>query len=392
MLGLGVSIWTGGGSAGWPSLALDFLSGILDPRIQFTRASTATRVNAAGLLETVAANRPRFDYDPVTLACRGLLIEEQRANLFTESEFRNGLADALVKNGAVTAAAFPGFAGGIAFGAGTDSWAYKQIAATSGTAYTLSVFVRMDDGGAPGLAGGGAADGANIFALVLQGNASSPLSCPVVNMGGGLYRVSSTLTATSSGTGNFGVVKYASNSSRTFKVTGYQIEVGAFPTSYIPTTTAQVTRAADVALISPVSPWYAATAGTLHARGAILTAAGDYRPAASIDLSTSDRMEIGVNAQAVPYMYEPATGVPLMAPAVTPLTPFSLALAYDTQMAFAARGALWTPSGITRTSGNAPARLRIGCNADNQAFNGWVQSLRYWRRKFSAAELQALTA
>jgi hypothetical protein len=37
------------------------------------------------LIETVSANLPRFDYDPVTGECRGLLIEEQRTNLVTNS-------------------------------------------------------------------------------------------------------------------------------------------------------------------------------------------------------------------------------------------------------------------------------------------------------------------
>lgn len=62
-----------------PSLNLDFVtSNRLDPRITFTRASNATRFNKNGVIETVAANRPRFDYDPVTRECKGLLVEEAR--------------------------------------------------------------------------------------------------------------------------------------------------------------------------------------------------------------------------------------------------------------------------------------------------------------------------
>ena len=63
-----------------PSLDLDFTHEELDPRVTFTRANTATRVNRNRVIETVGVNVPRFDYDPVTGECRGLLIEESRTN------------------------------------------------------------------------------------------------------------------------------------------------------------------------------------------------------------------------------------------------------------------------------------------------------------------------
>lgn len=69
-----------------PTLNLDFAnSQSLDKRITFTRGSTATRVNRNGLIETVGVNQPRFDYDPISGECKGLLIEEQRTNVVTNS-------------------------------------------------------------------------------------------------------------------------------------------------------------------------------------------------------------------------------------------------------------------------------------------------------------------
>ena len=69
-----------------PKLALNFLSASLDPRVTFTRAgATATRVNSSGLIESVAADTARFDFDPTTLVCKGLLIEEQRQNVILNS-------------------------------------------------------------------------------------------------------------------------------------------------------------------------------------------------------------------------------------------------------------------------------------------------------------------
>ena len=73
-----------------PSLDLDFANTrCLDPRITFSRASTATFVGADGLIQTAATNVARFDHDPVTRESLGLLVEEARTNLITYSEQLN---------------------------------------------------------------------------------------------------------------------------------------------------------------------------------------------------------------------------------------------------------------------------------------------------------------
>lgn len=70
-----------------PSLLLDFAnSKQVDPRITFTRASTATYFDALGVLRIAASGVPRIDHDPATGECKGLLIEEARTNLLTYSE------------------------------------------------------------------------------------------------------------------------------------------------------------------------------------------------------------------------------------------------------------------------------------------------------------------
>lgn len=70
------------------SLSLDFVAmaargaqGTLDPRIAFSRASTATRLNAAGLVESIASGVARFSSDATTGKSLGLLLEDQRTNL-----------------------------------------------------------------------------------------------------------------------------------------------------------------------------------------------------------------------------------------------------------------------------------------------------------------------
>jgi len=77
-----------GGSLNADGLSLDFqfatdktLTARKGPTPTFTRASTATFVGSDGLIQSAAINQARFDHDPVTLASKGLLMEESRTNL-----------------------------------------------------------------------------------------------------------------------------------------------------------------------------------------------------------------------------------------------------------------------------------------------------------------------
>lgn len=64
-----------------PTLTHDFVkTKRMDPRITFTRSSSATYFNSLGVLTTAANNEPRFDHDPTTLSSRGFLPEQQRTN------------------------------------------------------------------------------------------------------------------------------------------------------------------------------------------------------------------------------------------------------------------------------------------------------------------------
>lgn len=76
------------GAPGLPTPALDLNYGstmALAGSETFTRASTAWYFNSSGVLTSAATNAARFDYDPATLLPRGLLLEEQRINLFLNS-------------------------------------------------------------------------------------------------------------------------------------------------------------------------------------------------------------------------------------------------------------------------------------------------------------------
>lgn len=172
------------------ALDLDFISKhTLDNNITFTRASSATYVNSAGLIATALTNNPRFDYDPVTLAALGLLIEEQRTNLLLNSPVDG--------TGLLT-----------------------QSVTVAATPYTLSFY--------------------GTGTITLSGTSTSG---PLVGTGVYPNRVTLTFTPTA---GSLTLTVSGS-------VRWAQLEAGSFATSHIPTAGSQATRVADDAQITGAS-------------------------------------------------------------------------------------------------------------------------------------------
>lgn len=73
-----------------PNLDLNFLNGVIDGRLTVSGGANGTRVNSAGVI--VAATCPRFDYDPVTLAPKGVLVEAARTNSFRNNTMAGAVA------------------------------------------------------------------------------------------------------------------------------------------------------------------------------------------------------------------------------------------------------------------------------------------------------------
>jgi hypothetical protein len=120
-----------------PSLVLDFAkSQSLDSRITFTRASTATYVGPDGLLETAAINAPRFECNPVTKECLGLLIESSRTNMLLYS---SDLSNAVWNQGATLSSFFTPSVSSIIAPDGTST--ARQFVSTSTT--TQGLFLRQ---------------------------------------------------------------------------------------------------------------------------------------------------------------------------------------------------------------------------------------------------------
>lgn len=270
------------------TLSLDFtaMGGVLDPRLTLTRAAgTATYINSSGYVTTAAANAPRFDYDPVTLAPRGLLIEGQAINVCPRSqELTNGWLNAnmITPTNPTIADPFGGTSATWklvgASGSALHSWRHAVITLTA-AAYTFSFWAKAAEYDRVVFSDPGSGLGACTFVLTgngtatVVGGATNPQITPYP---GGWYRCSVTMTSSAT-TYAFGIAGYPSgatlsNYGATYTgngtdgayATGLQIELGSGASSYIPTGASQVTRSADLCVMSDISSLsYSATNGSM---------------------------------------------------------------------------------------------------------------------------------
>jgi hypothetical protein len=226
---------------------------------------------------TAAVYGPRFDYDPVTLAARGLLIEEQRTNLVTYSEQIDN-AYWTVDNATVTANATTapdGTSTADLLTENSSSGAHRfyrniTLAAASHSASIYAkpngrswIYVRMDT-----------ASGVQAWFNISTGQVGtvqSGLTASIQSVGNGWYRCAVSGTAVAANNFLVGLANADNTTSYTGDGTsgaylwGAQLEAGAFATSYIPTVAASVTRSADVASVDTLSPWWNNVEGTLFA-------------------------------------------------------------------------------------------------------------------------------
>lgn len=115
--------------------------------LSFARASSATRIGPTGLIETIAANAPRLQYDPATGAPLGWLIEDAATNLLAGPEdFASGwtIVSAGVQANAASAPDGTSTADRVLETSATDQHATFQTLtkAASSLAYTGSIFVK----------------------------------------------------------------------------------------------------------------------------------------------------------------------------------------------------------------------------------------------------------
>lgn len=401
-LGLGLGLPAGGnGSA---AISLDFTTiTTLDSRITFTRASSATRVNASGLIETVSSDVPRFDYDPATLTALGLLVEGQRTNLCLYSEqFDNGnwvksgssiTANAIVApDGATTADKL------VESATTAAHYVTQAISVTSGVTYTFSFYAKAGERSVISCRGTAAwaADPRVRFTLSGSGSYvvdSGTPTASIVAVGNGWYRCSFTATTTSSASNGFlfelynGAYGYAGDGTSGLYIWGAQAEAGDIITSYIPTSASQVTRAADLPLISGtnLSAFLNASEGSFQVNYyAPQNLSGSRVSLATAPISAGSFLAMGGNTG----WFAGSVSAPGKVAGLN-----KQAIAYRSTGDFAScfNGAAVSSSSSSDFVGTATT-LNIGHQSGGGSpLNGHIRSLAYYRRRLSNVELQSLT-
>ena len=358
---------------------------------------------------SAAVYGPRFDFDPVTLAAKGLLIEESRTNLVTYSEQFNNAAWTKV-NATVTANSSTAPDGTLSAdllvptATSSDDHSGYQLGASSVTGtYTATCYIKAAGYNYAELFDG---VGANRLRVNLSDGTyvvvGSPGSVSVSYVGNGWYRCSFTRAVTSAsvyvqvGVSNANGTAFSGDGTSGILIWGAQLEAGSFATSLIPTLASTVTRSADVASVNTLSPWHNSVEGTLYAEGNFIapTSSSSKGIATLVDNSAgNDSISIfGIASSNVKQ--EVLTGGASQA---------SFTLGYSSNIKAATaykandmNAAVNGTTGTTDTSGTVPtvAKLQLGgiYNGTSFQMNGWLRRVAFYPRRLLDAELQALTA
>ena len=370
---------------------------------QLEAGSTATDYtrNVGGLFP------PRFDYDPVTLAPKGLLIEEQRTNLLLRSEeFDN---ESWTKTGAtVTANSTVAPDGATTADTLTSSVSVdtvtQTVTFTSNGSKSASLFLRAGTAGTTFFQIRDTTASATRGSATITWIAGVPSAVAgsggtiegVENFGNGWYRVKLICAGVvAANTNQFRIQPDSGTGTGSVIAWGAQLEEGSFATSYIPTAASQVTRTLDVAAITGAnfSQWFNAASGTLLTEFTPSTVSGTRTVAAINDNTSNESIHIRT-ISADPFFTVTDGGVVqanLDAGSIAAGTTYKIAGAYAlNDFAVSINGG----SVVAGTSGTLPTvtQLEMGSLASTNFLNGHIRSIKYFPTRLSNTQLQALTA
>ena len=246
---------------------------------------TTTTSVSAGILEDM----PRLDYSGGA-SCPSLLLEPQRANLITHSEY---LANYPVNRGSVSsnAATSPeGVQNAASLVPTTDNGDHtiQSTNSLSATTYTISCFAKNNGNDISLTLAYNSSNWTGCIFDLVNGEAKTPqqrgsqsvCTADIESYGDGWYRCSITATLWTAYAGWFTFVSLVNDAdgslgsswgrqsfvgvpSETAYLYGLEIEQGSYPTSYIPTYGTSQTRSNDSCVATSVSDVIGQTDGTM---------------------------------------------------------------------------------------------------------------------------------
>lgn len=378
-----------------PSIQLDFTTGTLDPRITFARASSGTYFNSSGVLATATTNVARFDYDPATLAAKGLLIEEARTNLILYSDLLTTNWETAAGSQALTltanAATSPdGTTNAAKLDAGAVSAAQysvrRQGIVLAVATYCFSVYAKAFAAGDVGKAltlyqNDGTTKGVSNYSLT---NTWARASSSAGLTAAACYPSVGSLGA------SFGGTTQGAVSSNIWRA---QLEAGLFPTSSIYTTSASATRAADIATMtgSNFSSWWIAATGTIAVQ-ATSPASGTRVVWQTDDGTANNRITIYTTGTTVmaDVVSGGVTQASLNLGTITADTAFKVAMRYGANdFSASLNGAAC----VTDTGGTVPTvdRCRLGADTTGNYLCGTLARVTAYLTGLSDSDLRSLS-
>lgn len=423
---------------GWYRISMQYTAGVSNDRRPFfmlAASGTATRAqtwNPAGYesvyfwgaqLEavtyqttprtyiattTAAYYGPRFDYDPLTLVPKGMLIEEARTNNFTYSQLLNnaywtrlGMTitedQITAPDGTLTAdkcevtsneREFSGPNQIAIFPIGsTAAW---SVYAKKGNVSTWPF--RVSTIGTAIVAYGATFN----FDTGTFSGVTSGLTASAVSVGSGWYRLTFVFTVPAAATS----VKiqwrtYVNSTSGVGDFAyfwGAQAETGSFATSYIPTVASTVTRSADNVSMTGTnfSSWYNKAQGTWTSNADTNAPSGSAR--AIIGGSAGNRASLYVHSLVGGIAIFDGANLNLTSNGITVGAAFKAAASYGQGgLSAVLSGSTVATSSLYTSSFASDTSITIGNWMGGGYLNGHVRSLNFYPIKLSDAVLQQLT-
>jgi hypothetical protein len=366
-------------TSGIPLYSGDNTSGVLIWAAQLEQSSTVGEYIPT---TSTINSAPRFDHNPTTGESLGLMGEEARTNLCLYSQAistapwaGNGFETCVASTLTDPAGTLNAFK--INLGAATFERWQQPITVVNGTTYTLSAWVRSTTG-------------TTLFRLRFGGGVTTADLTATTTWQRFSFTITSGTTA-----GFFAFNAPSTGAAAEIHVYGAQLEAGAFPTSDIPTTTATVTRAADVASItgSNFSSWYNQTEGTVFAEYRDPGVSGSNRYSCiTSDGTTNNRIGFFVSGTTTINNRHVVGG--------TQANPGTLNTALSSRNRHAmasAVGSCNAASNGTLATASSPAsmptlsQLTIGAFNGAEFLNAPVARITFWPTRLSNTTLQQIT-